>query len=280
MMPAPILFSALYAVGTEFMEEKHRRFFMVDGDQSTNWAEDAFRVVYNTYFQDEDYYISGSEDVLDARLRPLIQTMELVGDDELELNWAEFIEFQTGYPLRSPKAEVLSFKIGRAMPTGTGVFHNDCLHHHFGKTFMHSVQRNRLLQQGGVILGIVGNWSHPLLDGNGVSTPTVNKMNNRYDWYIKPMDDAAGDDRGDITSTQDSINLFYGGEIYVPDGVDLTDTFTVSAGDVDPRAMGDTDDEGDITESSSDDSTTESTDLEFYADPWAGMSFLSGIDFT
>ena len=282
MAPAPILFSAIFAVGTEFMSEDHQRFFMNDTTTSISWAQDAFRVAYNTYFQDPDYYIGSNESVLTARLRPLISTMEIVGADELELSWPEFIEFQTGYPLRQPQAEMLSFRIGKAMRVGTGDWANSVEYRHFGRTFNHSVTKNRLLQQGGVLLGVVGNWSRPVYDGQGVGTPSINRLTHPDDWFVRPLDDTLHDDiLGSLSATNNSINLFHGGEIYVPNEIDITNVITVKAGDVDVGTFAtgvdtETDAEGNTGD---DEDDTEQDYLRFYCESWMGMSALTGINF-
>lgn len=264
------------------MEEGFRRFFLTDADNSSiRWPEEAFKQVYNRYFADEDYFLT-ADTVTQANLRPLIQTIDIVGDDELELSWPEFVEFQTGFPVRMPGAEVLSFKIGRAgLMTDSVQYIDNTAYAHFRKSFQHSVTKNRLAAQGAIMLMVSGHWSNPLLDGApGGSRFDVSLLTNRDDWLIRSMDES-DTNVGQLTATRASINLFEGGDIYIPDTTDDRH-IDVDAGDVDVARGGDTVaanttiSEGARSAVSSD---SLSDPVAFWVDSWLGASVLTDINF-
>lgn len=274
--PAPILFSAIYLVGTEFMDEKYRRFFQTEADVAgLDWAGEAFYHVYSRYFADEDYYLDSP--ATGANLRAMIQTIE-IADDDLEMSWADFIQFQTGYPLRVDGAEILSFRIGRAKRMGTYTYDDNVAFNHFGRTFGHSIRKNHLLQQGGCLIHVAGNWSNPLLDAQDAETGfDINELTNRDDWMIKTVDSVA-DQIGKLSATDAAINLFYGGDIYVPAAThNVSNVMTVSAGDVDTSLLNE---DIQTTDTVRADATgNEVARHIFYNEFWMGASYLSGITF-
>lgn len=263
------------------MPEKFRRFFLNDADATLNFAQGAFREVYNRYFGDEDYYITESEDRLNAQLRALIQTIEIVGDDELELSWQDFVEFQTGFRPSMPGAEILSFKIARAgMASRMFKVEDNTAYAHFARTFKHSVRRNRLAAQGGVLIEINGCWSNPLVDGGGVGSPTINRLTNRDDWLIREMDESSSN-IGQLSSSEASINLFEGGEVYVPDTTQSGRHLAVHSGDLDIGQLDETsNDADDISESGQTEASSAPSYYEFFNENWLGASFLTDINFT
>ena len=280
-MPPPLVFSALYMVGLEYMDEAFRRFFLTDADATVDWSGEAFKQVYNRYFADEDYYLTTTPDA--ANLRPLIQTIDIVEDDELELSWSEFVEFQTGFPVRMPGAEVLSFKIGRSgVSPDMGSVIDNVWYGHLRKSFQHSVSKNHLAAQGAVLIMVCGNWSNPLLDGSDASGGTfdIAQLTNRDDWLIRSMDES-DTNIGQLSASKASINLFEGGDIYIPDGTD-TNAIDVDAGDVDVSPASDASDAPAnvvIDESAMTASGAAQTDNEFWVESWLGASLKSDINF-
>ena len=277
------MFSGLYFLSFEYFPEDFRRFFLQADDMTLQHAQVAFRLLYNHYFGDEDYYLTESEYVLEAALRPMIQTIEIVGDDELELTWEDFVEFQTGFRPMTRVGEMLSWRISRAgrMLRAGSVEDNVYYSHHI-QSFSHSVVKNHVAGQGGVVMWLLGNWSNPILDGGGVGDFTINRLTNRDDWIIREMDEDS-DNLGQLSSSQAAINLFEGGEIYVPNDAytDLSGVLDVATGDVDVAAYGDASVEtSDITESTMSESSTRITNRNFfYCDAWIGGSFLTDINF-
>ena len=269
------MWSAIYLVGTQFMDPKYRRFFQTEGDVSgLDWPAESFYQVYSRYFADEDYYMANAG-ALGAALRPMIQTIE-IADDDLEMTWADFIQFQTGYPLRVPGAEILSFRIGRMGRRGTYTYENNTAYNHFYKGFKHTVRKNHLMQEGGCLIHVAGNWSNPLVDGDDRDAGfDINLLTNRDDWMIKSMD-AVSDQVGKLSATEAAINLFYGGDIYVPNRDNLP-AMNIGEGDLDPDTLG-----GSAESESggpSNAGATETTNFLVTNEFSLGASYLSGITF-
>ena len=271
------------------MDEKYRRFFQTEGDVSgLDWAAEAFYQVYSRYFSNEDYYIAQAGP-LGANLRPIRETIE-IADDDLTMSWEQFIEFQTGYPLRVEGAEILSWELRKCGRMGTYTYENGVAHNHFGTTFNHTMQKNRLMQQGGVIIAVIGHWGNPLTDNEASADGgsfDVNKLTNRDDWLIKTVDDVDSP-VGKLSASEASINLFYGGDTYVPDetrGMEATapvfnsgSEIDVDQGDVDSNVLGTGSDTMDAA-STKTAAAGEPTTARFWVESWYGGSYLSGITF-
>lgn len=304
--PPPIVFSGLYLVGLEYLPEDFRRFFLTDSDTTPiSWSTAAFVEVYNRYFADEDYYLTHSDlagnsslsHIHSARLRPLIQTIDIVGDDELELTWQDFVEFQSGFRPSMPGAEVLDFKMARAAwITDAGGIEQDAYYSHYGRNFNHSVRKNHVAGQGAVLLHVIGNWSNPLVDAEyathattlvrdtskSADTLDINRLTNRDDWIIRPLDDATSE-VGVLAANAASINLFEGGEIYVPDAtaVDDAGVVRVTAGDVDVDTYGETITNDGIAEVVNQQGATgaEATYYRMWVESRLAMSYMTDINF-
>lgn len=68
---------------------------------STSLTASLFREVYNHHFAQIEYRISSEESQeTQALLPPLVDTVEIVGDDTMALSYGEYIELVTGYPLK------------------------------------------------------------------------------------------------------------------------------------------------------------------------------------
>ena len=282
LSPAPILFSGIYGVGFEYFPATVRDAFLSGSDFSIDWVAEAFKIVYNRYFATEDYYIPETAAVTEASLRPLITTMNL-GDDEPEMTWHGFVEYQTGYPLRDPGAEVMAFSMGKAgRLMGNGAHESNVLYTHFQRHFTHSPTKNRLFQQGGVWIHIVGNWGNPLVtDNEGSAAFDIQQLTNRDDFLIKNMDEDS-DKFGEITmGSEISYNLFTGGDIYVPD----TNTTAAGNQDVDPDTLGGSAEKAGMSVQGGEDAGTYTTNAKadgldifrFTVESWTGASFLTLI---
>lgn len=270
------MFSGVYLVGFQHLPEDARRFFLSDADSVVPWAEHAFREIYNLRFSDEDYYIPENTNVTGATLRELIQTIDIVGDDELELTWPEFVEFQTGFPVNIPGAEILSWSIAAAQLSKQSHFVDDKEYRHFYRTFSHSIRKNHLSAQGAILMVVSGNWGNPMVTDTESSaqrtTFDINLLTNRDDWIIRPMDDDISS-IGSLSASQASINLFEGGDIYVP-----ALTSIAPGGDIELPTEG-TDVENTEVAKTGNYATGE---LDVYRGYWsgrAGASFLTDINF-
>jgi len=271
------------------MDDKYRSMFQTEGDVSgLNWPAEAFRQVYERYFANEDYYL-GSADVTEAALRPVRQTIE-IADDDLSMNWEQFIEFQTGYPLMVPGAETVSWGCARAKRVMASLNYSDnTAYTHWEYTFHHAPKKNRLVQEGGCLIHVVGHWGHPLTDNEASSdggTFDINKLVNRDHWLIKSMDPVENL-IGQITpSSEASVNLFFGGDTYVPAidtdgammGVQDVARLNVDTGDVDADTLGGNKEDFDAPDVSNG-TATEGTSGRFFVESSLGGSFLSGIRF-
>ena len=274
--PSPIVSSKLVFVGLQYMEEKYRRFFLDDSDVAgINWAQGAFRAYYNHHIADEDYYIQPTEDVLDAALPPMIPTIDLVGDDELELSWPEFVEYQSGFKPSIPGAEILSGPTGRMKRIMLPAVEDNTQYVHYERMFNHSVTKNHVADQGGVLLQLIFNWGNPLVTDNEDSAQLdINRLTNRDDWIIRPLDEESAL-LGKLSNSEAAINLFEGGDIYVPD----TDTSATGTQDVDPDTFGGGDEDTGVDESSRSEASAESDEFKFWVEQWFGGSVLTDINF-
>lgn len=275
------------------MEDKYRQFFQTEGDVAgLDWVAEAFFQTYSRYFANEDYYLDEAGDY-EALLRPLRQTIE-IADDDLSMTWEDFIQYQTGYPLEVPGVEVISFQMARAMHhTSSLTYQYNVAHSHWHRTFRHAPKKNRLAQQSGVILHLVGHYGHPLTDGeaaNDGGSFDINKLTNRDDWLIKSMDPTE-DLLGKLSASEASINLFFGGDTYIPNTtLEQDDVFKVEQGNIDSSILGadkaglDTLD-AEAPQSSGTDGTADGDPKagsggRFWVEANGGISVLSGISFT
>lgn len=260
------------------MDPKFRAFFQTEGDVTgLAWENEAFFQIYSRYFANEDYYMSSPAS--SHALRPIRETIE-IADDDLTMSWEQFIEFQTGYPLRIEGAEILSWQLRKAQRMGTYTYEHKTAFNHWGATFNHSMQKNRLMQQGGVIVVVVGHWGNPLTDNEASADGDsfdVNKLTNRDDWLIKTIDDVDSA-VGKLSANEASINLFYGGDTYVPDNTGSS-VLSITDGDIDVEPLGDDAVESFDAAPVSGGGAAEGTTGLFYVESWLGASFLSGITF-
>lgn len=228
MTPAPFCFSALFFVSTRVLDDTVRRVWLDDAFTlpAPSWSARCFQEIFNTHYADPDFYLPESSTAISARLPALIQTMDIVGAEELELTWEDYVMSQTGRRPRKDGSEPLDKRWGR-MKRRRGDLLNlatsmDADVHEFGhleRWFGHSVTKNYSCDEAGFLCHVVGSYAHPLL-----ADADHDALVNRYDvdllltrdgWI--PRNDQENDSYGAIVgdSSQASINLFEGGDLYM-----------------------------------------------------------------
>ena len=81
---------------------------------ATDFSSACFRNFFNDVFATQEYLIVDEEfQGSQAVIPPMIQTMEVVGGDELELSYDDYIYLLTGYYPKNNKSQLLGFRTTR-----------------------------------------------------------------------------------------------------------------------------------------------------------------------
>jgi len=129
---------------------------------------------------------------------------------------------------------------------------------------------------------VVGNWGNPLVTDvdSDAEKFDVSLLTNRDDWLIRSMDE---DDTniGQLSSSQASINLFEGGDLYVEPGSQSVTNLGANAASgttVDPDTLGGSA-EGGETPADATEATAENSQFDSVVQAWLGVSVLTDINF-
>lgn len=146
----------------------------------STWTREAFKQVYNDYYAFPDSIITDLNADLDkapsadhageyydnrkivGRLHPLLRTMEVIGDDEVDLSYDEWVYAQTGRWPRSHGIEVLSQKMSRANFSSVGMLPG--LNQPAGlleQTLTVGTMRNHACTEAAILLTVAGFWEQP-----------------------------------------------------------------------------------------------------------------------
>ena len=233
--PGLVFVSGVYFVSMSVLPDELRTVFIDQsrGDTAAlpsnrTWTGECFREIYNSWFATIDEFISADVSTdIQRRLPPLIQTIEVVGDDEPEMTYDDWIYAQTGRRLPKMGCERMfsratrgGFKFTELLDASQGaVGHIGDIHHI-------SCRKNRAAAEPGFVCLIAGCWEQPNsaaspsdtneagVQAYGASTSTfdTNLLRNSDTWISRQDDDAVN--LGVISGTQASINLFEGGDVY------------------------------------------------------------------
>ena len=180
------------------------------------WTGAVFREVFNTHFADADQWIaSDTSTVIEHTLPALIKTIEVVGTDEEELTYMDWIFEQTGFNLPSVGCEVMSRRNSMAGFTNLSlVAGRDAAYGHFRASHVHSVQKNYLAREPSFVAIIVGMQEQPNSQTlySGGDTWDVDAYLRNQETWIARLDDS-DNALGDVDANKATINLFHGGEV-------------------------------------------------------------------
>ena len=195
---------------------------------SRTWEGALFRQIFNDYYATTDEWIADDTSTVNsAALPPLVQTMAIVGDDEQELTYHEWIFQQTGFNLPTEGCQQVSRRNSRAGLSNLALMDgHGAAFGHFEVSHTHSVQMNLAAKEPSFIVGIIAVQEEPNSGTSGGATgdstttagglyPDANewdfeKLRNQNGWIAR-LDDGTTD-IGDIGS-EATINLFEQGEV-------------------------------------------------------------------
>jgi hypothetical protein len=217
--------------------------------KSGTFSANCFRNIVNDSFADSDTLIvSESSKATQAEIPSLIQTMELINDDNLSVTYDEMIYLITGYYPKNNKSENLTSRINKAalvtpslvIPT-TG---DPTLAGMYGVVHKHSFQRNYICIEPTWLCLVVAMWEQPnsesIYNQVGLNEPvswaaerfqgattssvgkadngkidrgehfTVDEFRNLNAWMVDPTSD---DPVGDLDSDSISLNYWLNGDV-------------------------------------------------------------------
>ena len=275
--------SALYFVSMQVLPDELREVFIDSTRTPTSalpgtwtWTKAVFREIFNTHFADADTWITGVPSDISADLPPLVKTIEVVGTDEEELTYDEWIFQQTGFNLPSIGCEPMSRmnSLGRFSSTSL-VEGRGAAYGHFRVNHVHRVAKNHLAAEPSFVGIVVGMQEQPNAQSTyeGGDTWDVDAYLRDQGSWITRLDDAEDGELGVVDSTHATINLFQGGEIRFLNNwspVKLT-----AAGAVSPEVSGQTDPVSDAPATDAADAGGET--YSSIAQVWAGASVLTDI---
>ena len=207
-----------------------------------------FRNVYNDHFAQIDYQIAdeGSEET-QALLPPLVTTVEIVGDDTMNLSYDDYIYLVTGYYPKNNKSMGLRFtmqRMGPLLPTlitdAADVDAPMDIYHKFGATVSLGWNRNLICIEPSFVLFVAGIWEEPnnsdlyapmnpsgtsldqkRFQGNTASATTLDRgslpeyeyFRNADTWLANPATEDAIGAIGSGTGERASINYWMNGGV-------------------------------------------------------------------
>ena len=180
------------------------------------WTGAVFREIFNTHFADADQWIADdTSTVIEHELPPLIKTIEVVGTDEEELTYMEWIFQQTGFNLPTVGCDVMSRRNSLAGFSNMSlVAGRDAAFGHFRVSHVHSVQKNWLAREPSFVAVVVGMQEQPnssSLYTGGDEWDVDQHLRDQTTW-ISRLDDATTE-LGVIDANEATINLFEAGEV-------------------------------------------------------------------
>lgn len=297
--PKLIFHSAVYMVAVSTLPTQLQQVFTDPNSTRATlaWHHHCFVDIFNTHYATPDQAIGGaaadqdsfspSTLVLAHEVPPLIQTMAVVGDDELEPDYREMIYLQTGFMLPEHGCEKLSGRTSLSNFGDVEVVAGD----RAGRveaSHLHSISRNHVAAEYSFICVVAGAWVQPyhnqvdyaVVAGNNPSL--LYPEQERYDstllatqdeWIMRLTD--APNNLGDVDATPNTseatINYFEGGSV------------TMFPGSRVPRmlnAAGDTfvnggDQTGQATSYTA--ANRQASLYEHYIDSWGGASILTDL---
>lgn len=304
--PSLIHHSAIYLVRVSTLPIDLLKIFTDPDGTNTlvDWPQFCWQDIYNSYYATPDMALAsvdvsdhvlqsgalkspGTGGYLEALVPDLIQTMAVVGDDELEPNYRELIYMQTGMMLPITAAEVLSSKTQLAGMSDMEVVAGERVGR-VTSTISHSISHNAAAEEYGFICHISGTWIEPYhnqLDysivaaaGSVDNAALMYEEQSRFDstvlaaqdeWILRLTDspNALGDLDSTPNTSEASINLFEGGSV------------TLTPGSRIPRILNEDGDGFDTTWISGA-LTSENVAAglyEHYIDSWGGASVLTDL---
>lgn len=181
---------------------------------SRTWEGCLFRQIFNDFYATTDEWIADDASTVSFKaLPPLIQTMEVVGDDEQELTYHEWIFQQTGFMLPTEGCQEVSARASRARMSNLALMDgHGAAFGHFEVSHTHSVQKNLVAKEPSFIVGTVAIQEQPNSSGTytGYDAWDFEKLRNQNGWIARL--DESETVLGDIGS-EATINLFENGEV-------------------------------------------------------------------
>lgn len=172
--PSPIYFSGFYLIKASQLPDEFRNVFSQTSDQrgdstalpkSGKFSANCFRNIVNDHFASaHELIVDESSEATQALLPELVQTMEVVGDDELDLTYDEMIYLITGYYPKDNASMNLTFQkgkgglVGGSLVSGASVV---TLAGHFGAMHNHSYSKNLICIEPSFLIGVAGVWEQP-----------------------------------------------------------------------------------------------------------------------
>lgn len=242
--PRPIYYAGLFLVTMATLPEALKQVWL-DRDRGDTaalplkFSDACFREIYNNYFANDDRVIDTAlTNTTERNLPPLIRTMEVVNDDEMDESWAEWIYSQTGrYPARIgcerlDDGMARSRMVATEMITAGSVLRAGC---HWGAAVGLSSRKNFAVTEPGFICLVAGFYEEPndvtSYGGPGGDNDVgemfdIDALRNRNAWISRNQEDP-GTITGDIGSVN-TLNFWKHGSMTFKTDWD-PQTFTVVA---------------------------------------------------
>lgn len=300
--PKLIFHSAVFLVAVSTLPANLQKIF-TDPDSTrtlVDWPLHCFRDIYNTHYATPDLALSpavdpgGSDPMISigdlvAPVPDLIQTMAVVGDDELEPNYRELIYMQTGFQLPEMGCEQLSSRTS-VMNFGESDVVSGERAARLMDSHTHSIDKNYVAAEYSFLCTVMATWVEPYrnqlkydqgpatLDATAFQNALMYQEQGRMDstvlatqndWILRLTDapNELGQGVGAGSNTEAAINLFEGGSV------------TLLADSRVPRMV---DSSGEYVPAISAASTITAASLapgqyEHYIDCWGGASILTDL---
>lgn len=242
--PKLIFHSAVYMVAVSTLPTDLQMVF-TDPDSTrtvVDWPTHCFRDIYNTHYATPDLALSSQsnsfatppnvETYRSAPVPDLIQTMSVVGDDELEPDYREMIYLQTGHMLPEMGCEKLSSRTSLSNFGDVEVVAGDRAGR-LEASHLHSISKNHVAAEYSFICVVAGTWVQPYYNQPPYALDSASASNSpnlmypqqsRFDstllatqdeWIMRLTD--AVNNLGDVdqqgNTSEATINYFEGGSV-------------------------------------------------------------------
>lgn len=258
--PPPILVTGIYLVKLSQLDDRYQVMFTdlsrADSASFPSGVPDrfeapAFRNIFNDQFATAEFMISDPDSLeTQAMLPELIQTMEVVGDDELNLTYDEWVYLVTGWYPKNNKSQRLASRARRMGLAWTQLLtagaDADAAVDAYGKWVAkhdYGLDRNIIAIEPTFLFFVAGLWETPNSDkiyemdqvasrqrgryidasANGFyldrgAPYAYNLFRNASAWIADPLEDDA---MGDI-GTRNTVNYWLNGEVRMTRDYDPT----------------------------------------------------------
>lgn len=256
--PRPIYHSAYYWIKAAQLPDQYAQVFadLARADDAsfpynnTPFSASCFRNLYNDYYATQEYMITAETNKeTQAVLPPLLLSMEVVGGDELELSYDDWVYLITGFYPKNNKSQKLAAKVTKAgmmAPTMLVPFaesstaQDPVLACRYSAVHDYSFDKNMIAVEPSFLCLVAGVWEQPNdqtvydygwgqkryqvstgFDGNKANPAVLDRgapnmidnMRNAQHWLADPTD---ADPLGTITKSSEqlsTINYWMNGEV-------------------------------------------------------------------